>query len=222
MYRNDCSAVSAKLQYSYVTKISKSGYHHLMAKSRLGRPRDAEIDKSVLETARKHLAVYGLHGLSLAAVADDAGTTRPALYRRWPNKLDLALAAVADLAEVDPPEPTGDVFEDLVAELEHFRHCITDASALALSGVMLQDEVDANFKRVYRERLVKPRRARIRACIDRGILDGLLAADADIVVASTFATGSWYAFAIGGAAVPRDWARRTATLVWRACGGEPD
>lgn len=196
------------------------GYHLVMAESRLGRPRDGEIDKSVLATARKHLAIYGLHGLSLAGVADEAGTTRPALYRRWSTKLDLALAAVADLAEVAPPEPTDDAFEDLVAELEHFRHCITDASALALAGVMLQNEVDTDFKRVYRERLVKPRRARIRECIDRGILDGMLAADADIGVASTFATGSWYAFAIGGATVPRDWARRTATLIWRACGGE--
>lgn len=187
----------------------------------VGRPRDAEIDKAVLEATRHHLAVHGLSGLSFAAIAEEAGTTRPALYRRWPTKLALAVAAVIDLAEIDPPATSEEPFEDLVAELEHFRHCITDASALALAGVMLQDGVDPQFQREYREHLVKPRRARIRACLERGVADGQLAPDADLAVAGTFMTGSWYSFAIGGARPPRDWARRTAALVWRACGGHP-
>ncbi len=190
--------------------------------TRGGRPRDPEIDAAVLVTARRHLAVHGLAGLSIAAVADEAGTTRPAVFRRWPTKLGLAVAAVADLAEVAPPQPTRDPFEDLVAEIEHFRHCITDASALALAGVMLQDGVDPEFKRGYREHLVKPRRVRIRACLDRGVQQGKLEPDADLLLAVTFLTGSWYAFAIGGATPPRDWARRAATLVWRACGGQPE
>lgn len=187
--------------------------------ARAGRPRDADIDAAVLAATRQHLAVHGLAGLSIAAVADDAGTTRPSLYRRWPTKLSLAVAAVADLAEIDPPTATHDPFEDLVAELEHFRHCITDASALALAGVMLQDGVDPEFQRQYREHLVKPRRARIRACLERGIIDGQLDPEADVTVAATFPTGSWYSFAIGGAKPPRDWARRTAALTWHACGG---
>jgi len=191
------------------------------APARLGRPRDAAIDAAVLETARRHLATTGLAALSIAAVADEAGTTRPAIYRRWPTKLDLAIAAVVDLAEVDPPQLTQDPFDDLVAELEHFRHCITEASALALAGLMLADDVDPQFRQRYREHLVVPRRARLRACLQRGVAAGLLDADADLDVAGSLMTGSWYAFAIGGAPVPDDWARRVATLVWRACGGRP-
>jgi AcrR family transcriptional regulator len=189
------------------------------ASAQSGRPRNPAIDAAVLATARRHLAVHGLAGLSIAAVADEAGTTRPAVYRRWPTRLALAVAAVIDLAEIAPPEPTDDPFEDLVAELEHFRHCITDASALALAGVVLQDGVDPQFQKEYRKHLVKPRRARLRACLERGILDGRLAPEADLAVAGSLLTGSWYAFAIGGTTVPRDWARRLATLVWRACGG---
>ena len=188
---------------------------------RIGRPRDQGIDEAVLAVTRRHLGVYGLSGLSFAAIAEEAGTTRPALYRRWPTRLGLAVAAVADLAEVDPPELTDEPFTDLVAELEHFRHCITEASALALAGVMLQEGVDPEFRREYRERLVKPRRARIRACLERGVEAGELDPEADFAVAGTLMTGSWYAFAIGGARPPRDWARRTAVLVWRALGGDP-
>lgn len=167
------------------------------------------------------MAVAGLAGLSIAAVADEAGTTRPTLYRRWPTKLELAVAAVADLAEVAPPEPTEDPYVDLVAELEHFRHCITDASALALAGIMLQDEVDESFRTAYRSHLVRPRRARLRACLQRGIDAGHLDPNADLDIAGSLMTGSWYAFAIGGAPVPDDWAPRVAALVWRASGGTP-
>jgi len=39
--------------------------------------------------------------MSLAAVAQEAGTTRQALYRRWPTKASLAAAAVAAAAVLD-------------------------------------------------------------------------------------------------------------------------
>lgn len=204
------------MQYCHVIRCTLS---HVATPTRAGRPRDAEIDAAVLEATRRHLAMHGLAGLSISAVAEEAGTTRPSIYRRWPDKLSLAVAAVANLAELDPPALTDDPFDDLVTELEHFRHCITDASALALAGVMLQDGVDSTFQHEYREHLVKPRRARIRACVERAIISGVIPADADLEIAGTFLTGSWYAMAIAGSRPPRDWAVRTATLVWRACGG---
>ena len=191
----------------------------MTSSTRTGRPRDAAIDVAVLAATRRQLAESGLAALSVSAVAQEAGTTRPAIYRRWPTRLELAVAAVANLAEIDPPVPTADPFADLTAELAHFRHCITDAGALALAGVMLQDGVDPELQRLYRDHLVRPRRARLRACLERGISAGLLPADADLAVAVSLATGSWYAYALSGAGVPRDWPRRVARLVWRACGG---
>lgn len=184
-----------------------------------GRPRDDAIDHAVLATTRRHLAAFGFAALSVAAVASEAGTTRPAIYRRWPTKSDLAVAAVADLAEAEPPRPTGVPFADLVAELEHFRHCISDANSLALAGMVLSDGVDPSVQRTYREHLVVPRRARLRACMEAGVAQGQLDTDADVDVAGSLMTGSWYAFALAGRTPPPDWAPRVASLVWRSCGG---
>lgn len=186
-----------------------------------GRPRDASIDAAVLDTTLVHLARDGFTGLSLAAVAHDAGTTRPAVYRRWKDKTALAVAAVAHLAQVDPPELTGEPFADLVAELEHFRHCITEAGALPLAGLMLGDGVDDEVRRQYAAEIVAPRRARISACLSAAVDRGDLPADADLLIAASFLTGSWYSLALVGADVPDDWAPRTASLMWRACGGAP-
>jgi AcrR family transcriptional regulator len=194
---------------------------HQLERAATGRPRDASIDDAVLDATLHHLARDGFAGLSLAAVAAEAGTSRPAIYRRWPDKESLVIDAMARLAQVAPPELGGDPFEDLVTELEHFRHCITEAAALPLAGLMLGDGVDDVLRAKYHDLVVVPRRGRIRSCLQRAIDDGSLDEHADLVIAGTFLTGSWYALSLAGSAPPDDWARRTATLVWRACGGTP-
>ncbi len=185
----------------------------------VGRPRDAAIDQAVLDETLRQLASDGFAALSLASVAAGAGTSRPAIYRRWPDKESLVVDAVARLAEVDPPEVTGEPFDDLVAELEHFRHCITMAASLPVAGLMLGDGVHERVRARYREAIVAPRRARIRACLDTAVERGQLDADADLLIASSFLTGSWYSLSLAGTAPPPDWATRVATLVWRSCGG---
>lgn len=183
-----------------------------------GRPRDAAIDEAVIEAALRQLARDGFSGLSLSAVAAEAGTSRPAIYRRWPDKESLVIDAIARLAQVAPPPVGDDPLEDLVAELEHFRHCITEAAALPLAGLMLGDGVNDALRAKYHDLVVAPRRARIRSCLQRGIDTGALDDDADLDIAGTFLTGSWYSLSIARVPPPDDWARRTATLVWRACG----
>ncbi len=190
-----------------------------IAPLRSGRPRDTAIDAAVLTVALRQLAESGLSGLSVAAVAEEAGTTRPAVYRRWPTKLDLAVAAVASMAEAAPPSPTDNPYADLVDEIAHFRRCISDAGALALAGVILQDGVDPLLRRQYRDQLVLPRRLRLRSCLQRGVDQGQLSRDADLDVAVTMPTGSWYAYALSEDPAPGDWAPRVATLIWRSCGG---
>jgi AcrR family transcriptional regulator len=185
-----------------------------------GRPRDATIDDDVLDAALRELATNGYAGFSMSAVAEAAGTTRPALYRRWRDKQALIVSAVARLAQVAPPPVTGEPFDDLVAELENFRHCIRAAGSLPLAGLMLGGEMDLDVKAAYLEQIVAPRRARIRALLREGIARGDLDAEADLDVAGTFLTGSWYAFHVAGRRPPRDWAPRTAALVWAACSTE--
>lgn len=140
-----------------------------------GRPRDESIDDAVLDATLRRLARDGFTGLSLASVAADAGTSRPAIYRRWPDKESLVVDAIALLAQSVPPPDIGeDPFEDLVAELEHFRHCITEAGALPVAGLMLGDGVNEVLCAKYHDLVVVPRRSRIRACLQRGIDDGSL------------------------------------------------
>jgi AcrR family transcriptional regulator len=54
-----------------------------------GRPRDPRIDASILRAAAELLVEIGYSNLTMAAVAERAGTTKTALYRRWSSKAEL-------------------------------------------------------------------------------------------------------------------------------------
>lgn len=187
----------------------------------MGRPRDSAIDDAVLAVTLRHLATDGFEGLSLSAVAADAGTTRASLYRRWPDKEDLVVAALATVAATSAGESRGDPFGDLVAELEAFAAAITAANSLSVVGVMLTDGVSDRVVERYRQSVVVPRRRRLTACFERGMAQGDLPPDADITIAVPMLTGSWYAAALGGTPPPPRWAYRAARAAWLACGGAP-
>jgi AcrR family transcriptional regulator len=183
--------------------------------------RDPEIDQRVLAAAQRQLAAHGYEAMSLAAVAEEAGTTRQALYRRWRDKADLAAAVVHGLADVAPQDAPADPFTDLVRELTDFQRGVSHKGRLSLVGTMLQDTTDPEVRTRYRAGVIAPRRERLRLILQRGIDEGLLDPDADLEVALTMCTGSWYGRALAGAPVPRDWPYRSAALVWRSLGGRP-
>lgn len=191
-------------------------------KSSAGRPRDVDIDVAVIAVAQDHLARFGYEGMSVAAVASEAGTTRQALYRRWPTKANLATAAIASFAQSTAEPDTDDPFVDLVAELAAFQRGVTRPNGVSLIGSMMQDATDPELRALFRERLVLPRRKRLRHILQRGVAQGLLDDDADADYAVAACTGTLYAFLLTGQPIPRTWAKRTATLVWRAMGGTVD
>lgn len=62
-----------------------------------GRPRDPHADQAILAAARELLAEGGLSNLTVEATAQAAGVAKTTVYRRYPSKLDLAVAAIAAL-----------------------------------------------------------------------------------------------------------------------------
>jgi len=184
-----------------------------------GRARDPGIDARVLAAAHRHLSALGYEAMSVAAVAQEAGTTRQALYRRWPDKASLAADALKAAADAGPEAATGNPLADLAAELAHFQRGVSRPGRLSLAGTMLQDSTAAQARQRYQAQVIAPRRARLRAILERAQRHGLIDADADLEVAVTMGTGSWYARALAGDAPPPGWPARTAALVWRAVGG---
>ncbi|MFG3116914.1 TetR/AcrR family transcriptional regulator [Streptomyces sp. NPDC048197] len=73
--------------------------HHSASprKGRTGRPRSAETDHAILSATRAALVDLGWGGLTMSEVAARAGVAKTTLYRRWANKNELVVDAVAVL-----------------------------------------------------------------------------------------------------------------------------
>ena len=63
------------------------------------RLRASERRTQLLEVAGALFAQHGYHGLSMEALADAAGVSKPVLYQHFPSKRDLYLALVADAVD---------------------------------------------------------------------------------------------------------------------------
>ncbi|CRH12004.1 TetR family transcriptional regulator [Mycobacterium tuberculosis] len=78
-----------------------------------GRPRDPRIDSAILSATAELLVQIGYSNLSLAAVAERAGTTKSALYRRWSSKAELVHEAAFPAAPTALQAAAGDIAADI-------------------------------------------------------------------------------------------------------------
>ena len=69
------------------------------------RRRGPALEQAILSAAAAELAERGYAGLSMDRVAQRAGTNKNAIYRRWPSRAALGVAAYRQLAADDQPHP---------------------------------------------------------------------------------------------------------------------
>lgn len=76
------------------------------------RRRGAALEDAILQAAADELTESGFAALTMDKVAARAGTNKNAIYRRWPNRLSLGVAAYQRLTRSVPLPDTGSLRED--------------------------------------------------------------------------------------------------------------
>ena len=186
------------------------------APSKRGRPRTAGTDDRILDATLRLLSRQGYDGMSIAAVAAEAGVTKPTLYRRWESKEDLVTSAVSKLAATGPDDVDEDVWGRLVAELLSFHAAISRPHGMALIGnVLALEHRHPQLINLYRNKVVGARRARLRAVLDVAQKQGLISAGADLDTAINMMIGYYYSARVGGAPVDDGWPARCVDLLRR-------
>ena len=96
------------------------------------RRRGAALDDAMLSAAWDELLERGYANFTIEAAAERAKTSRAVIYRRWPNKMDLIIAAIRHQGEHNPvPSPdTGSLRGDLIAFLSTASEKRSDTAAL--------------------------------------------------------------------------------------------
>jgi AcrR family transcriptional regulator len=180
-----------------------------------GRPRDPGIDHAVVLATQIQLAASGYHRMSIDTIAAAAGTTKATIYKRWASKADLATAAVSALIEDEAPPNTGSAWGDLVSYLETFRNRIEHNRGMGIIGALLAEQTHTpELLDLFRERVLRPRRALIRRVLERARDRGEIKEDADLDIAVSMLIGSYYAEYITGRDISDGWIEQMITIFW--------
>jgi AcrR family transcriptional regulator len=112
----------------------------------LGRPRDPRIDESVLGATVELLGTSGYADLSVDAIAKRAGTSKPAIYRRWPSKAHLVHEAVFPISEATELPDTGSLEEDVREMVRRSTGVLTTPAArAAMPGLLAEMATDPSL-----------------------------------------------------------------------------
>ena len=149
-----------------------------------GRPRNLDARAAILRAARELIAEHGAAGVTMEAVAARAGVGKPTVYRWWPDRHAVAMAALMDQS---PPEPSASRRRSALAALR--RQLVDVAEAFATKAgrdaARLIASADANseLSKAFRNHFVLARREEGRAMLAEAVADGELRADLDVDVA---------------------------------------
>jgi AcrR family transcriptional regulator len=155
-----------------------------------GRPRSTTADEAILDAAVELFAERGFEGLSVEEVATRAGVSKATIYRRYPSKVDLVVAAGSCLTTEEIAFPdTGNLRDDLVALARALIKAFNNSAAGRVLPVMVFERrrypaLDEGY-----QRFLAGRKARTRKMLRRAIDRGELPPNTDVEVMSSMLVG---------------------------------
>jgi AcrR family transcriptional regulator len=189
---------------------------------RPGRPRVSRYDAEILRAAQELLLKKGYSGLTIEAVATTVGVGRPTIYRRWPTKAALAVAAMGQSTGLAPAPDTGSLREDLLAFQRHQVSLTRPETRQITAGLVADLVADSELADVYVSRYVIPRRASVAEALQRGIDRGELQPDADFEFILNLLIGPLFMQSVVfGQPSPPDMPEKTVDVVLAAFGTKP-
>jgi AcrR family transcriptional regulator len=167
-----------------------------------GRPRSAEADLAIVRATLQVLTEDGYRGLSVERVRAVAGVGKATIYRRYPSREALVKAAISHLqGTLELPEDHGSLRADFGA----LAHIVAGTARETLGGTRFMAQMlaeaaqEPEVHEIFMATLVNPRRAAVRALIERGTARGEVRADIDPDLAIDLIVGPMiYRVLLGG------------------------
>jgi AcrR family transcriptional regulator len=147
-----------------------------------GRPRSLQSEEAILEATGKLLSSEGYLGLTLSKVAARARASKSTIYRRWPTKEHLVMAAF-DRWPLMVPRDRGNLLSDLVDLYQQYLRVHYRAPAGAIVPTLAAERVSNPALSALFDSLMQRRLDPTRVIVKRAIERGELPADTDLELA---------------------------------------
>ena len=179
----------------------------------MARPLDTKIDDAIHAATLALLAERGFARMSVEAVAAAAGVGKPAIYRRHSDKASLVAAVIARSLPVLQPPDLGDTRAELWQAVEQGFPPDGATYVGLIGGLIAEHERHPELIDAFRRHVLHPRRAVVRALIERGQERGDLRRDIEPEAALDLFAGPFVARVFAGADTGPRW-RRSAFETW--------
>jgi AcrR family transcriptional regulator len=137
-------------------------------KRKIGRPRDEDARKRVLDTVRKLLRAGRLCGLTMEGIAREAGTGKVTVYRWWPSTAAIALEVLLeDAGQACPVPDTGNLAVDLRTFLRNTFASIENGTGMLLRCLIVEAQKNRDFREEFRERFIRSRQEALAELLRR-------------------------------------------------------
>ncbi len=174
-------------------------------------PRPARRSGAALEAAIE-AAVVGLvveHGaaaVTMEAVAARCGTSKPVLYRRWPDRTALLRDVLLRRATgAIPAEDTGSYRTDMLAVMRGWAAVLTGPGHRVIQAVVTAMVSDPDFARAFREGVIGWRKDEMARLLARGVERGDVRPDVPVDLLRELGQGVlWHRFLITGDPITDD------------------
>lgn len=145
-----------------------------------GRPRrrGEELYAAIFDATLAELAEVGYSRLAMERVAARAGASKVSLYRRWPNRAELVVAALRHQRRTPEPTPdTGILRDDVLALLRRGVDRLNGVFGEAARGLIAETLIDPDRTVAVRANMFTTRDRLMREILDRAAARGEIEAD---------------------------------------------
>jgi len=175
-----------------MTRLVKTDEGPKAARGR-GRPRSDEARRAILRAARELLDENGPAGLTIEGIAARAGVGKPTIYRWWPDRHAVAMAALME------SESPGSAQSTKRAPLESLRRQLAQVVAVfatpvgrTVTAMIASADGDSELAKSFRNHFILARRDEGRALLRQAMERGDVRRDAKVEVALDMIYGALF------------------------------
>src|ERR1043165_3383304 len=118
------------------------------------RRRGSVLEQAILQATLDELTEVGYSGLTIDRVATRARTNKTGIYRRWPSRAALAVAAHLQVTTADDLPDTGDLRADVLALLRAAAQRISSPQGEVLQILAAEKDNEPHLIRALRDQMV--------------------------------------------------------------------
>lgn len=146
-----------------------------------GRPRSPELHTAILASARASMIEDGYDAMSIDGVAARAGVAKMTIYRRWPRKVDLAVAAIREhISTGESPVSSGDIWADVTEILKGIHDKLVGPDGRLVASLLVARDRHPELGEELNRIVLSGPRVQLAELIDAAMQAGQLPPDTDV------------------------------------------